>query len=253
MLPELLALVVIVFLAAFAQGVMGFGSGTLCMALLPLSYQLLDVGRETIDAVAVVSVICLVINATVLSQVWRAISWRPLVPLVLGAASGVPVGVYILKRMNEGQLQIALGSIMLLYTVVKISPLRLLSRTIGDSWGLPFGAAGGALGAASNVGGPPLIIYLTMKDWGKDQTKATLQAYFLTISVIQVPFLIATDVLHADHALPIAAGLLPLFVGVWGGSRLYARMGTGLFTQLMVWALGVIGIFYVVRGLSAGV
>jgi len=241
----LIALVFIVLLGSFVQGVMGFGSGSVCMALLPLFMPISD-------AVAVISVICLLINIRLLIQLWSAISWRPLLPLALGAMVGVPIGVYVLKRLDEGQLQITLGVVMLLYAVVKLSPLDLLQRTLSDRWGLLFGAVGGAFGAASNVGGPPLVIYVTMKDWGKDQTKATLQAYFLVISLIQVPAFVMTGLLTTEHLLPIGVGVPALLVGVWGGSRLYDGMGSGSFSRLMVWALGGIGVFYVARGVLLG-
>jgi uncharacterized membrane protein YfcA len=237
----LIAVILVVLVAAFVQGVMGFGSGAISMALLPLLMPISD-------AVAVVSVICLCINACLLIKLWAAISWRPLVPLALGATLGVPLGVSFLKSIDEGQLQITLGAVMLLYAAVKLSASSLLERTISDRWGLAFGAVGGALGAASNVGGPPLIIYVTMKDWGRDQTKATLQAFFLVISLIQVPAFVATGVLRTDHLPLIAAGVPALLLGVWAGSRLYDGVGAGHFAKLMVWFLGLIGLFYVARG-----
>jgi len=173
----LIAVVFVVILGSFVQGVMGFGSGMTCMALLPFFMPMSDV-------VAVIAVVCLFINIRLLAALWSSIRWRSLLFLGIGAMGGVPLGVYVLKNLDEGQLKIGLGLLMLLYTVVKLSPLDLLRRTLPDRWGLLFGSIGGAFGASSNVGGPPLIIYATMKDWGKDETKATLQAYFVPLALV---------------------------------------------------------------------
>jgi uncharacterized membrane protein YfcA len=241
----LLPLMLVVLLASFVQGVMGFGSGSIAMALLPL---FVDVK----DAVAIVAVVCLFINLRLLIQLWDAISWRPLIPLSLGAALGVPVGVYVLSRLDSSQLQVGLGIVMIIYAVVKLSPLALLDRSLSDRWGLVFGFFGGAMGAAFNVGGPPMIIYVTMKQWESDQVKATLQAYFLVISLVQVPAFAATGVLTTEHLVPILVALPVLLIGVGLGSRLYSGIGAGVFSKLMVWALGCIGAFYIVRGLLSG-
>jgi uncharacterized membrane protein YfcA len=238
----LVAVVFVVILGSFVQGVMGFGSGMTCMALLPFFMPMSDV-------ISVIAVVCLFINIRLLAQLWPSIRWRSLLFLGIGAMGGVPLGVYVLKILDEGQLKIGLGLLMLLYTVVKLSPLGLLGRTLPDRWGLLFGSIGGAFGASSNVGGPPLIIYATMKGWGKDETKATLQAYFLVISLIQVPAFMMTGLLRGEHVLPIVLGIPALLVGAWAGSRVSQGIDGGMFARLMVWAVAVMGIYYLVQGL----
>jgi hypothetical protein len=223
---------------------MGFGSGMTCMALLPFFMPMAD-------TIAVVSVVCLFINIRFLIQLWPEVRWGALAFLGLGAVVGVPVGVYVLTRLDESQLKLGLGGLMLLYTGLKMSPLNLLRRTLSDPWGLLFGTVGGAFGAASNVGGPPLIIYATMKEWEKDQTKATFQAYFLLISLIQVPAFIMTGVLQETHVLPIACGLPALMLGGWAGTRVSNGIDGGSFSRLLVWAVGGMGTYYVLRGVLA--
>lgn len=237
----LLAVVVVVILGSFVQGVMGFGAGMTCMALLPFFMPMSDV-------IPVIATVCLFINIRLLGQLWSSIRWRSLLFLGLGAMGGVPLGVYAFKNLDESQLKIVLGLLMLLFTVVKLSPLDLLRRTLSDPWGLLFGSIGGAFGASSNVGGPPLIIYATMKDWGKDETKATLQAYFLVISLIQVPAFLMTGDLRGEHVLPIVLGLPALLVGAWVGSRVSQGIEPGMFSRLMVWAVAVMGVYYLLRG-----
>ena len=41
--------------------------------------------------------------------------------------------------------------------------------------GFGVGLASGVLGGALNEAGPPVVIYLTLKQWPKDDVKATLQ------------------------------------------------------------------------------
>ena len=51
-----------------------------------------------------------------------------------------------------------------------------------------MGVLSGVLGGALNEAGPPVVIYLTLKHWPKDDVKATLQVYCtrtLTLTLTQ--------------------------------------------------------------------
>ena len=57
-----------------------------------------------------------------------------------------------------------------------------------------------------------------------------------------------TGVLTEEHILPIFLAAPVLLIGVWAGSRVYEGMGAGQFGKLVFWALGAIGVFYILRG-----
>ena len=52
-----------------------------------------------------------------------------------------------------------------------------------EAWAYPFGFAAGVLGSAYNTGGPPVIIYGTMRRWPPAHFRATLQGFFLFTNI----------------------------------------------------------------------
>ncbi|HVL31678.1 MAG TPA: TSUP family transporter [Solirubrobacteraceae bacterium] len=85
------------------------------------------------------------------------------------------------------------------------------------------GAASGALATSTSLSGPPLVFYLLARAASPAQTRDTLAAIFVALSLLAVPALLATG----TFAIPPAIGLL-LVAGAAGqlaGRRAFAGLG----------------------------
>jgi uncharacterized membrane protein YfcA len=233
-------LILAVFAAAFTQGVAGFGTGMVSMAVLPLVMPLPD-------AVAVVSVVCLVVNFSILVQLRRHVTWERAGPLIAGAVVGVPLGLLALERFDPSILKITLGLILIGYAIQSARGPLQGRRTLAPAWGLAVGVAAGSLGGAFNCGGPISVIYVTLQSWSKDATKATLTAFFCAISTIQMPLYIGTGVLGRDHLPLIAAALPTLALGLWFGTKVYDSIDQAMFRRVMLVLIGVMGVVFLAR------
>jgi len=234
-----------VFLAALTQGIAGFGAGMVAMAILPFVLEDLE------DAVAVVAILCLVINGAIFIQLRQHVQRAQVLPMILGAVIGVPLGSLALQTIPAQYLKLGLGLVILWYSGQSLLSSGSQRRLASDRWGFPFGLAGGALGGAFNTGGPPAVIYVTLKDWNKDQVKATLQAFFLSISLTQLPVYLAAGILRTEHLLLDAVALPALGLGLWVGTRVYDRIDTEAFRKVVLVGLGIIGLIYVGGNLQA--
>lgn len=235
-----LLLAAVVFLAAFTQGVTGFGSGLVAMALIPLFMDLRD-------AVPVVALLGIAVNGVIMIQLRHHIDRRKVLPMVMGALIGVPFGVYALKTLDAGLLKMALGLILVGYVGYAMMAGDERRFRVGDWWGLLAGSLGGVLGGAFNTSGPPVILYVTLKDWDKDAIKASLQVFFVAISLTAVPLHIVAGNIKSTH-LPLAGLALPvLLFGVWAGTRVYDRIDSDAFRKVVLVGLAVMGGFYVVQ------
>ncbi len=235
-----LLLAAVVFGAAFTQGVTGFGSGLVAMALIPLFLDLPD-------AVAVVAILSLGVNGTIMIQLRRSVERRKALPMVLGALAGVPFGVWALKSLDAGLLKLVLGLILVGYVLYAFVGGDRRRFTVGDWWGLLAGSLGGVLGGAFNTSGPPVILYVTLKDWDKDAIKASLQVFFVAISLTAIPLHVVAGNIRTEH-LPLAgAGLPALLGGVWVGTKVYDRIDSEAFRKVVLVGLAVMGLFYVVQ------
>jgi uncharacterized membrane protein YfcA len=233
----------IFFLSAVQQGVTGFGFGMVAMSLLPFV-----IGGRT---ASIVGAFLALANTGYLS--WRlrhSVEWRVLGILLLGAVIGVPVGVYALDALPERLLTRLIGFAVVSYAMYyggrEVLPDRP-GRRLSMWWAWPAGVLSGALGGATNVGGPPIIFYAYHQPWSRETVQATLVAYFALISAVKVALLLLGGLVDASVAAYF--WLMPL---VWAGGTLGLRLGRRMapvhFRTVVVCVLGVFGLLLLVRG-----
>ncbi|MCB9732036.1 MAG: sulfite exporter TauE/SafE family protein [Deltaproteobacteria bacterium] len=233
----------IVFLAAFTQGVVGFGFGLVAMGLLPLLVP-------ELVAIPLVAIYSLCVAAFIAWQVRAHVSWTRLRPLLVGLVVGVPLGIAFLTTVDPRWIRLTLGVFLVAYVMWSLTfAARLGGRHVSDRWGYLAGLLSGVLGGAFNTGGPPLAVYVTMKDWSKDATKATLQVLFALTSVLAIVGHATTGRMTPD-VLRLTAIVLPAVVaGVWVGARLYARIDQRTFQRGLLAVLFIVGLVFMNKAL----
>ena len=230
---------VVAFLAGFVQGLSGFGSVLLSLPLLAL---FLDV-REAIPLVNLMGVLLTVILIVQLRAHWE---WGKIWPLLAGALPGIPVGVYLLKRMDPAHVQIVLGAVLLAYALYGLL-FKLPVGKVGGPWAYLFGFFAGGLGGAISATGPPAIVYTSLQDWPKDQIKVTLQGFFI-MSGLLIGFLQAANGLVTDGVIHNFLVSIPtLLAGTWVGSLVYGRFREESYRRVMLVLLGALGVFTLAR------
>lgn len=233
-------------IAAFVQGVIGFGFGLSAMAAVPavLGVQ---------GAVAVVALLATTVNLLVLIKYRRAFERRVALPLLVGAVLGAPLGLLVIRDLSGTVAFRVLGGLLVLHVLYQATRKKTVAGFEAerserfDLIALPIGFCSGVLGTAFNTGGPPAVMYGSARHWAPELFKCTLQALFLTISAVQVPLLIGADILDGPRAA-MAAWLLPaLLVGLFIGTRLADRMPARVFERVLLGVLLLVGVYYLVR------
>lgn len=231
---------VIFFLAAFVQGLSGFGSGLVSMALLPLF-----MGVQ--QAVAVSSVIGVMITVSFAIRLRAHTDRAEVAPMALAGLLGVPVGLWLLHSLDAGLVTGLLGAVLCTHASWSLLRGDRQGRTLARGWAVLAGALGGALSGAFNTSGPPVLVYATLRHWPRDVFRANLQTFFTvtgTLSLIGF----ATTGLITWQTLRLDAIALPAVVlGAWGGNRLSARVDPIAFRRGVLVALLAMGAYYIVR------
>jgi len=228
----------VVFVAAFTQGVVGFGFGLVTMALLPLFVS------ERF-AVPFVAVYCLGVAALIAWQLRAHLRWDRAVPLLIGTAIGVPLGVLALQVANPLTVKLILGVTLIAYSAWALfATVEARERDIPVAWAWLAGAASGVLGAF-NTGGPPAVVYTTLRNWDKDATKSTLQVVFLLTSVIQLVGFAWTGMLDGAVLLQNLMISPAIVLGVVLGHLLYKRIDQLTFKRALLSVLMLVGVVYV--------
>ena len=233
-IPYLLAVAAITFIAAFVQGVTGFGSALLAMPLLAMFINV----RAAAPLVALLS---LAINVSLLIPVRGRLPWRRVAPLLAGALLGVPAGVFFLAGADEKLARMALGAVIVVSSVVLLWSDRF---PIPGGWRAAFTAGGlsGLLGGAFNTSGPPVMLYAAAQNWSKEETHAALQLYFL-VSGLGIAGLHAVAGLTDRRVLlSLIAALPALALGSYAGWRVHRRVSEGRFRRLVQVALLAAGL-----------
>ncbi len=234
----------VVFVAALTQGVVGFGFGLVTMALLPLF-------MSERFAVPFVAIYCFGVAALIAWQLRRHLQLRRTLPLLIGTAIGVPLGVLALQVANPLTIKLILGITLIAYSGWALfTTIEPRERHIPVAWAWLAGAASGVLGAF-NTGGPPAVVYTTLRNWDKDATKSTLQVVFLLTSVIQLVGFAWTGMLTSEVLIQNLVMLPAMVLGVVVGHFLYARIDELTFKRALLGVLLLVGIVYVHKAATA--
>lgn len=231
--------------AATVQSLSGFGFGMVSMGLLPLVLPI----RE---AVPIVALLGFCVSASVLFACRRSLTLRAVLPPLIGSLVGVPIGVAFLTGAEPALLRVALGVVLVTFALHGLFGRRPpgvgegTERGWHDAVGGAAGLAGGALGGAFNVGGPPLILYVTWRRLAPDVLKSTLQCCFLVGGCVQLPLFVHHGVVTRDSVLAAGAGVPAMGLGLAAGFALSRRISRTAFRRMVLALLLALGVWFLV-------
>lgn len=232
---QLTLLAAISVLSGFVQGVTGFGFGMISMALLP---HLMSVKAAT-------TLVALVAFMNVISILWqmrRNFDLRKPLGLLVGVLVGVPLGVFLLARLNNDMLQCILGGVIILAAVQGMMVNPETSKPISPRWGPVAGFFGGAVGAAFNVGGAPIIMYVYRQKWSKETIVTVLQTVFFIGLLYRLIIYTCTGLMSAELAVS-GLVLTPFAVlGSAAGVRMQRRLDVNRLRVAVNVLLVVLGV-----------
>jgi uncharacterized membrane protein YfcA len=226
--------------ASFISGLSGFGFGLVAMALLPLL-----MGIKLANAF--VSFCGLAIFASLTIPLRKHIAWKTLVPLLVGTALGVPIGIYVLVNLPEALLLKILAGFILTYVAYTLLTQNKAHFHMDRRWGYLAGFTSGIISGALSAGGPPVIMYCDSLDLGKKGFKATLQVYFVLMILYKIPLLYVTGLLTAELWRTLLYYSPFVAVGTAGGVLLFRRLSDRWFHRLVLILLTAFAVIMIVK------
>ena len=229
-----MVIVAIVFLAAVLQSLTGFGFALIVMPLVTLVIDL----QTAAPLIALAGLTAYTVN---LVRFRRAVNLQEVARLAVASAAGIPIGIWALVRVDELDINRAMGVILISYAAYAL--LRpATSRLPARWWAYPAGFLAGCLGGAYNTPGPPVVVYGSLQQWPKDEYRAILQTLFFVNGIL----IVGSHAL-ARHMLPqvwaLYAWVVPaLLLGLWAGARLDHRLDQELFRKLVTAMILLLGL-----------
>jgi|SRR5690606_15019627 len=236
----ILFILIISFIASFVRSTLGFGESLIAVPLF-----LLFLPVET--AVPLSVMLSIVIALVIVIQDHQKIHFRSAKWLIFYAVLGIPLGIALLLYGNELWIKIGLGALIILYALYSLFG-KNTKKLHSDNmlWLFGCGVLSGVLGGAYGLNGPPLVIYGNLRQWSAKHFRATLQAYFLPISIITVVGYAIKGLIDTEVTTYFALCLTTTIPAIFLGRYANHRLKDTTFFRYVYWGLVGIGIVLVI-------
>jgi hypothetical protein len=229
-----------VFFGALIRGFTGFGLGISATPLLVLLFP----PAEIVPAILILEVLA---GAQIYLRTRGHVDWKLLVPTLIGALAGIPVGTLALDLLSSGAMRLVIGAAVLLAAALLASgfrfearPPRWLSGGLGILAGIGSGAAG--------IPGPPVIVLFLSSPISIAIGRATLSAFFLCVASISSASATWRGLMTLESVVLGALLMAPLLIGNHVGDKLFARVDEKTFRRIALLLLFAIGLSALARG-----
>jgi uncharacterized membrane protein YfcA len=222
--------------AGFVQGLSGFAFGLVAMSFWAWSVEprlaavLATFGALTGQIIAAVTV-------------RRGFDKRQLLPFVIGGLAGVPIGVWLLPRLDVPLFKACLGGLLVPWCLAMLFA-RNLPRIV---WGgrVADGASGFLGGICGGVGGftgPIPTLWCTMRGMQRDVQRSVVQNFNLSMLAVAFAMQVGTGNVRASMLPLLAIVAACVLVPVLLGARLYIGISEATFRKIVLSLLTASGI-----------
>lgn len=229
-------------LGGFASGLTGFGFG---LTSLPFWVFVL---APAVSAPLVV--VCSIVGQVqTFPAIWQSLDFRRLAPFVIAGLAGVPLGVWILSQISAAAFRVGFG-IVLIVTCGLLLALRVEKRRESSRAGdAVIGFFGGVLGGITGLSGVTPTLWAEVHGWGKDERRAILQGFNLSILLVSLASMGIAGVLDASLVPVLLMAVPGTMLGAYVGRRLYSRLDARRFSRIVLALLTIAGVVLVFSSL----
>lgn len=233
----------ILFCGSMIYALFGFGDALFCMPLLTYF-----IGVKT--ATPLLTLNGLTLSTLLFIRHRRDVVWPDVLRVLLGSLLGIPIGIWFLKYGNELAIRIVLGAVIVAVSLYNLFIHKKRDTPLRPAWGFLFGWIAGILGGAINTGGPPVVIFGTLRGWLPAQFVGSLQGFFLPNDIAIVLGQLYTGILNKQVFQLYLTGLPFVLAALLIGSRLRRYIPEGKFNKYVFVLLLGIGLLFLARSLT---
>ncbi|MGO1120182.1 TSUP family transporter [Rhodovibrionaceae bacterium A322] len=223
----------LVVLAGLVRGFTGFGSAMILAPTLALIYG-------PVAAVVTLVMLEFMVTLQLLPKAAKTAEKKLYLLPSLGAAMGLPAGLFILTWAPAHILEPAFAAVVLV--LLAIMAIGIKSHDTAPKGLLISGVLGGLSGGATGMPGPPIILYLLSGNTPPQQTRASLILILGLIDVFMLSYMSLIGLMTATEAL--RAFLLFPFMActTWLGSLGFTRFGGAHFKKVAMVLVALIAL-----------
>ena len=235
--PSWVAVSIVIFVAASLSSTVGFAFSAIAAAMI---FHLVS---DTVEAVQIMMVASIAIQAYSVAGMWRTISWRASAPFLVGGIATMPAGIYLLLSFRPQAYVFSMGLALALYGAYMFFRQPPSITRGGVATDMAVGALGGITGPLAAFPGAFVTIWCGMRGWDKVAQRSVYQPYILVLQVLTLGGLsLVSGRSVLDGHLNIIAYALPGVAGAYLGLRVFQKLNDEQFRRLVNLALIVSGI-----------
>jgi hypothetical protein len=176
-----------VFAGAFVSGLAGFAFSAVAGAVLLHIFP----AQEAVPLMMVCSVVIQAINLWGLRQ---SIHWSGSIPLIVGGFFGVQIAVYLLQTIDTHFLRLCFGALVALYAAYMLfrPGIAWASAGAADKYTAALiGCGGGLVGGLTAMPGAVPTIWCDIRGVSKEGQRGLVQPFIATMQVFAIALLLA--------------------------------------------------------------
>lgn len=228
-------IVVATFGAGLVRGLTGFGSA---MIMMPVLSAFLG----PVVAVPILNLVDAVTSLPMLPPATRRCRWREVVPLFVGAALLMPLGVHLLRVVDPVLLRHVMAALILLMAIVMTFGLRYRGEP-NRLVSLAVGAVSGLLSGAIGLSGPPVILFWLGGQANAVTARANVIAYFGLMTVALIATMLWNG-LFTGLVVGLSLILMPLYaLGLVLGARGFRFASEHAFRYVALALIAAVAVF----------
>jgi uncharacterized membrane protein YfcA len=234
--PSLGLIVGVAALAGFVQGLSGFG-----FSLVALSIWAWTLDPKLAAVLAVAGGFTGQVIAAVTLR--RGFEWARLMPFVAGGLLGLPLGLMLLPHLDPIWFKAVIGGVLFVWCPLMLASRRLphvqLGGRLADGVAGAMGGVGGALGGLT---GAIPTLWCTLRGYPRDIQRSIIQNFNLAFLGLTLLGYLATGVVQASMALPIAVTAPAILITTLVGARVYVGISDLAFHRIVLSLLTASGV-----------
>lgn len=221
----------ITFAASLARGFSGFGAA---LIFVPMASAVL--GPKL--AAPILLVTDAAMTLWMIPPAYRRADRGQVAVMGLGAALGVPMGIWVLAHLEGLTLRWGIAAMAGAMLVLLASGWRYGGRPRAGL-SVAVGLVSGLFSGAAQIGGPPVVAYWLGGTSVAAQVRANIVLFF-AISTTFSGLGYAWGGLITAQSLALSAMIAPVYgLGSWAGGRMFGLASEATFRRICLWMIGV--------------
>lgn len=222
--------------AGFVQGLSGFGFG-----LVSMSFWAWGLAPQTAAVLAAAG--ALVGQLLAALTVRRGFEPRLLAPFVVGGLCGLPLGIWLLPRLDVDLLRAFVGALLVTWCPMMLFSSRLPHlRWGGRAADALAGAIGGVMGPLGGFTGAIPTLWCTLRGYERERQRAVIQNFNLALLTVTMAAYAVTGTATRAHLPLISVVAVSLLVPALIGMRVYIGISALAFRNIVLVLLTISGV-----------